>query len=69
LKAILEFDLPDENPEFQLATNASKLMMVVDDIKNYCRNRLKYSSDPLSELHEKDLLAIQEMLSEVHYLE
>jgi len=45
--AILRFKLPEEQSEFDLAYNGARLSVVIEDLDNYLRNRLKY--DELSE--------------------
>jgi hypothetical protein len=42
VKAILEFNLPEEQAELETAAAATKLSLVVDDIKNALRTKLKY---------------------------
>lgn len=45
MKAILEFNLPEEQSEFDLANNASKYYSVLWDLDQYLRNFVKYPSD------------------------
>ena len=42
MKAILEFDLPEENAEHKLAVNAGNYYAVLWDIDQYIRNKLKH---------------------------
>ncbi|HQM37590.1 MAG TPA: hypothetical protein PLN64_01580 [Candidatus Bipolaricaulis anaerobius] len=42
MKAVLEFELPDDAPEFKLATQAGALLSVILDVDRHLRNRLKY---------------------------
>lgn len=43
MKAVLEFNLPEDNDDFKLATRASKLFCIIWDLKNEVRKRWKYS--------------------------
>ena len=45
MKAILKFNLPEEQSEFDLANNASKYYSVLWDLDQYLRNFVKYPSD------------------------
>jgi hypothetical protein len=42
MKAILKFNLPEEQEEFELASNAVKYSIVLSDIDNYLRSKIKY---------------------------
>lgn len=42
MKATLEFNLPEENEEFETASNAWKYKSVLWEMDNYLRNKLKY---------------------------
>ena len=46
MKAILEFNLPEEEDEHQLAINARKYYTVLWDIDQQLRNKIKYSIAP-----------------------
>jgi len=41
MKAILEFDLPDENIEFKMANNTKDMLSALYDISNYLRDLRK----------------------------
>lgn len=43
MKVILEFTLPEEKEEFQLAVNGSEIQSRIDDVKHYLRNEYKYT--------------------------
>jgi hypothetical protein len=45
MKGILEFDLPDDNCDHILAVNAKAFAIVVWDIDQYLRGKLKYGND------------------------
>jgi len=44
-KAIIQYNLPEEQSEFDLANNASKYYSVLWDLDQYLRNFVKYPSD------------------------
>jgi hypothetical protein len=44
-KATIQFNLPEEQSEFDLANNASKYYSVLWDLDQYLRNFVKYPSD------------------------
>lgn len=46
-KGRLEFNLPEEEPEFLTAINAGSWKGIVWDMDQYLRNKIKYSSDDL----------------------
>lgn len=57
MKATLEFILPEENQEFELATKASKLASVIRDLDYYIRNLRK---------HGHNLENADETLDQIH---
>jgi hypothetical protein len=42
MKAILEFDLPEEHEEFQHAVNGTNFAILFSDLQNEIRSKLKY---------------------------
>jgi len=46
-KAILEFNLPEEQDEFETATNAGKYYSILWNLDQYLRNSIKYASDEM----------------------
>jgi hypothetical protein len=44
-EAILKYNLPEEQDDFELATNAGKYYSVLWDLDQYLRNFVKYTSD------------------------
>lgn len=55
MKAILEFNLPEENEDHDLALNGYKYKIIVDEIDNYLRSKLKYEdlSDVEHDIYQK----------------
>jgi len=51
-KAILEFNLPEENSEFKEATNACSFKAAIQDFDNFLRSKLKYD-DSLTDAQYK----------------
>ena len=47
MKAILEFNLPDDDQEFTLATNGLKFWSVLWELDQSLRAKTKYASDDL----------------------
>ena len=43
MKAILEFNLPEDQEEYEVANNASKMYLALWDIKQLFRSTLKYN--------------------------
>jgi len=42
MKAILEFNLPDEDEEFRLAQDGGKYLAAINDFRTYMRTQEKY---------------------------
>ena len=45
MKAILEFNLPEDKEEFDVAAKAMDWALVAWDIDDFIRNKLKYEQD------------------------
>jgi len=45
MKAILEFNLPEDHIEFEMATNGSKMHSVLWEMDQWLRAQYKYMSD------------------------
>ena len=65
MKAILEFNLPEDNVEFQLATNASKWYSVAWDIDQYLRSQTKYAPDSMPQEVYDALSKTRDQLREI----
>lgn len=48
-KGVLEFDLPEEREEFELAQSAGKMARALSEFDNFLRGQLKHNSDNLSD--------------------
>jgi uncharacterized protein YeeX (DUF496 family) len=42
MKATIEFNLPEDQTEFDIATNANKYYSALNNFKEYLRNKLKH---------------------------
>jgi hypothetical protein len=49
MKAIIEFELPEDQEEYEKANNASKMYLALWDIKQLLRSKLKYNPDGLDD--------------------
>ena len=63
MKAILEFDLPDDNEAFDLAVRAGKYSSVLWDLDQWLRSIIKYD-DSLSEEQEVIYQKVRDKLHE-----
>ena len=50
MKAILEFDLPDDEYEFVRAKNAGKISSVIEYVRQHIRSELKYKEHTEAEI-------------------
>jgi hypothetical protein len=48
MKAILEFNLPEEDVEFQTANNAGKMKSVLLEMDRWLRYNIKHAPDTMS---------------------
>ena len=48
MKAILEFNLPEDQEQYDIANNASRMYLALWDIKQLLRSKLKYNPDGLN---------------------
>lgn len=59
MKAILEFELPEEEEEYQMANNASRMYLALWEIKKLFRSELKYNSNGLTDIELEQWEIIQ----------
>lgn len=64
MKAILEFDLPDDKEEFNNAINGAKWRIVVEDLDNWLRANTKYASDEVPTQYLKGLEDVRDKIRE-----
>ena len=66
MKAILEFELPDDKVEFDAASKAMDWAILAWDLEQYIRNRLKYQTEKLDTSSAKEELELlRESLNEM----
>ena len=49
MKAILEFNLPDDQSDFELATNGYKWSVVAWELDQWLRSQIKYAPEDMSQ--------------------
>lgn len=64
MKAILEFNLPDDQEDFKMATNAVSWYAVCWDLDQELRAKTKYASDDLPQDKYDAYQEIRELLRE-----
>lgn len=63
MKAILKFNLPEDDHEFQMATQGSKFHSILWDMDQYLRAKIKYAPDDMS---DDTLKAFEESRNQLH---
>ena len=53
MKAILEFELPEDQQEYEMTVDAPKMYSALWDIKQLIRSKLKYNPDGLTDIELK----------------
>lgn len=64
MKAILEFNLPDDQHEYAMATQGSAMHSVLWDMDQWLRRQTKYAPDDMSEDTYKAFELCREQLRE-----
>ena len=49
MKAILKFNLPEDDYDYKLANNAQKMHTVLWEMSQWLRSKVKYAPDDMSE--------------------
>lgn len=65
MKAILEFNLPDDAEEFETAVNAAKMYSILWDMDQWLRANTKYAPDNMSDDTYKAFEQCREKLREL----
>jgi len=65
MKAILEFNLPEDNQEFQLASSAMKFWSVLYELDQDLRSKTKYAPDDLPQDKYDAYQEVRDMLYEL----
>jgi hypothetical protein len=67
MKALLEFDLPEDSSEFKLAANAVKWYAVLWNIDNELRSQIKHAPDTMHDEYHKALQDVRNKLSKLMF--
>lgn len=67
MKAILEFDLPDDKEEYDNSINGAKWRIVVEDLDNWLRTNTKYASDEVPTQYLKGLEDVRDKIREITF--
>ncbi len=65
MKAILEFNLPDDQQDFELASNAMKFWSVLYELDQELRSKTKYAPDDLPQDKYDAYQEVRDMLYEL----
>ena len=65
MKAILEFNLPDDQQDFDMAVNAMKFWDVLYELDQDLRSKTKYASDDLPQDKYDAYQEVRDMLYEL----
>lgn len=65
MKAILEFNLPDEQDQFETAINGRKMYTVLWELDQWLRGNVKYPLDHMSDDEIKAYEKCREILHEL----
>jgi len=65
MKAILEFNLPEDEDDFKLASHGADFYFAIVDFDDYLREELKYHSAKYSRTQYKLLENLREKLTEI----
>ena len=61
-KITVEFNLPEDQSEFDDFNNAGKYYSVLWDVDQYMRNKVKYASDDTPELYREAIQMVRDEL-------
>ena len=65
MKAKLEFNLPEDQTEYQMVNDASKMFNVIWDMKQWLRSQTKYAPDGMRDDAYKAFEECREKLNEL----
>lgn len=65
MKAVLEFNLPEDQSDFDMAKNGSEYYCVLSDVLNYLRCKLKYESNNSNDYEKGLSFAREQILKEL----
>lgn len=64
-KAILEFNLPEDQEQFMLAAKGRDMMMVLYELDQHLRSETKYAPDTMSQEVYDALVGVRKTLNEL----
>lgn len=64
-KLILEYQMPEDKDDYEMALSASKYATIISEFKNELRQKVKYESDSLSNAELKVYEDIRTRLHEI----
>ncbi len=67
MEAILKFNLPEDNIEYELVNNAGKMHSVLWDLDQWLRGQTKHAPDSMSEDTYNTYQKCREQLRELMY--
>jgi hypothetical protein len=59
MKGILEFDLPEDEAEMRYAQAGLDALLVLNDLDQECRSRLKHGAGAFADLDDKTIEAVR----------
>ena len=65
MKAVLEFNLPEDQEEFQMVNDASKMFSVIWGMDQWLRGQIKHAPDTMSDDTYKAFEECKEKLREI----
>ena len=65
MKAILEFNLPEDQHDHKYALAGTDALLVISDLLNEIRSKLKYDSGQFKDCDEKTLEIVREYVVEL----
>jgi hypothetical protein len=60
MKGILEFDLPEDEAEMRYAQSGLDALLVLNDLDQECRSRLKHGAGAFADLDDKTIEAVRD---------
>lgn len=67
MEAIIKFNLPEDEEDFQVAVNGKKMYSVLWEMDQWLRSNIKYAPDSMSEDTYNAYQKCREQLSELMY--
>ena len=60
MRGILEFDLPEDEAEMRYAQAGLDALLVLNDLDQECRSRLKHGAGAFADLDDKTIEAVRD---------